>query len=276
MASHFKQKNTAYWIHNDDRKLPTIVMIHGFRGTHHGLELIAENMSDFRVIIPDLPGFGESQSMAGGHDISNYVEWLYDFIKNLNLTEPPILLGHSFGSIVTSCYVSKFPKTISKLILVNPIGYPALNGPKAILSKLSLLYYQIGQKLPAKLGKIWLSSRLVILVMSSTMAKSRNLKMRRYIHGQHFRHFNSFANKQSVTEAFRASIQHNVREYAAGIPNPTLIIAGDRDDITPIEKQYELAEIFPNAEIEVLEKVGHLTHYEKPMEVANKIKKFLR
>jgi pimeloyl-ACP methyl ester carboxylesterase len=112
--------------------------------------------------------------------------------------------------------------------------------------------------------------------MSSTMAKTKNLKTRRYIHGQHLRHFNSFSSQKSVTESFQASIQHNVREFAAKIPNPTLIIAGDRDDITPVEKQYELAKIFPNATIEVLNKVGHLTHYEKPMEVANKIKIFLR
>ena len=268
------RNNTKYWIYNDNPKLPTIVMIHGFRGTHHGLNLIAEKLDGYRVIVPDLPGFGETRPLRGNHSLENYVKWLHDFINDLKLSEPPILLGHSFGSIVTSRYTSKFPETIKKLIIVNPIGAPALSGPKAIMSQMSVLYYWLGRKLPEKLATKWLSSKSVIMIMSITMAKTRDKKTRKFIHSQHLTHFNSFTNRRSVTEAFHTSIHHNVRESAPDVKVSALIIAGDHDDITPLHKQHELAKLFPDAKIDVIKNVGHLTHYEKPNEVADAIKKF--
>src|SRR5699024_7878704 len=37
---------------------PQLLAVHGFRGDHHGLELIVDGLTDFDVWIPDLPGFG--------------------------------------------------------------------------------------------------------------------------------------------------------------------------------------------------------------------------
>ncbi|UUT35244.1 alpha/beta fold hydrolase [Microbacterium elymi] len=67
-----------------------------------------------------------------------------------------------------------------------------------------------------------------------------------------------------MREAFVTSVSHDVRESAARIAQPTLLIAAQRDDITPIEKERELAEIFPDAELVEIPEVGHLIHYETP------------
>lgn len=274
MSTHEKQNNTDYWIYNKNPKLPVIVMIHGFRGTHHGLDLIAKKLDKFQVIVPDLPGFGISQPLKGEHSVENYVKWLKKFIDELKLPEPPILLGHSFGSIIASYYAKKFPSTIKKLILVNPIGAPALQGPKAIMTKLALFYYQLGCVLPEKAATIWLSAKPIVMIMSVTMAKTKDKPTRKYIHAQHLAHFSEFTNRQVVSEAFEASVKNNVREVASDIAIQTLLIAGDQDDITPLSKQLELAEIFPDAKIETINDVGHLTHYETPAEVAEYIIKF--
>jgi len=250
-------------------------MIHGFRGTHHGLSLIAKELSDFDVIIPDLPGFGEGDSLSS-YTLSSYVEWLATFIKAQKLKEPPVLLGHSFGSIVSAAYAAKYPNTISRLILVNPIGAPALEGPRGILTKLAVFYYFVGKKLPQKLAQPWLSSKAVVMIMSTTMAKTKDKSLRKYIHAQHLQYFSRFHTAKSVAEGFDTSVSNSVRDVAHKITVPTLLIAGDQDDITPLVKQQELFKKFPHAELVVIENVGHLTHYETPADIAKATQAFIK
>ena len=52
-------------------------------------------------------------------------------------------------------------------------------------------------------------------------------------------------------------------------------MAADRDDITPIEAERRLARLFPDAELVEIADVGHLIHYEKPLEAAAAITRFL-
>ena len=251
-------------------------MIHGLRGTHHGLDLIAKQLDGFRVIVPDLPGFGISKPLNVKHSVENYVEWLHEFIADLKLPEPPVLLGHSFGSIIASHYAKNYASSISKLILENPIGYPTMKGPKAVLTYLASVFYMIGRILPEPLGSKLLASRVSVMTMSVTMAKTRDKTTRKFIHSQHLQHFSEYANKQVVREAFYASTHNNVREVAAYITTPTLLIAGEKDDVTPLKRQQELVKLFPNAKLVIINKVGHLTHYETPDQVADTIKAFLR
>lgn len=275
MPSHKTINNTDYWIYNKDPKLPVIVMIHGLRGTHHGLDLIARQMDGYRIIVPDLPGFGISKPLQSEHSIENYVIWLNQFIIDLKLTHKPFLLGHSFGSIITSYFAKNYPKTITKLILVNPIGYPAMQGSKAILARTAIAFYWLGRKLPEPIGTRLLSSKPSVMAMSITLAKTHDKTTRKFIHAQHLQHFSSFANRQTVDEAFQASIHYNVRDVAPDITTPTLLIAGELDDVTPLKRQKDLAKLFPNAKLVIIGKVGHLTHYETPDQVANAVKKFI-
>lgn len=275
MVQRYEQNGTVYYVYNDNPKLPVIVMIHGYRGTHHGLDLIAKNLGNYRVIVPDLPGFGESKPLSTEHSVKNYVVWLKEFITELKLSKPPVLLGHSFGSIIVSHFVSQYPKAIVKLILVNPIGAPALEGSNAIMSRLASFYYWLGQKLPETIATKLLSAKPIVMIMSISMAKTRDKKTRKFIHNQHLLHFSSFTNRDVAAEAYRASITNNVRDVAAKISVPTLMIVGDRDDITPLVKQLELSKLIQNTTIDIIKGVGHLTHYETPDSVSNAIKKFV-
>lgn len=253
-------QTTRYWSSHDN-KLPVIIMVHGFRGTHHGLDEIVKNLPEFRVIVPDLPGFGESQPFKQ-HSIEDYVTWLQHFVKKLELSEQPILLGHSFGSIVASHYAALHPETIQKLIMINPIGYPALKGPKAILTQGAILYYWFGRKLPVEYSKRWLSSPLFVDTMSRVMTKSKNKEMKAFVKDQHRKYFSSFASSTVVAESFRASVSHDVREVAPLLSIPTLLIAGERDDITSVSKQRELHALIDEADLHIIPNVGHLVHYE--------------
>lgn len=270
------QTRTSQPIRRRTPPKPTIIMIHGYRGTHHGLLLIGKQLKNtMNVIIPDLPGFGRGAHLKH-YDIDNYVEWLHGYIKKQGLRQTPYLMGHSFGSIICAAYAKKYPKTIKKLILVNPIGAPALEGPRRIFSKLAIVYYKIGAALPDRAARAWLSSPLIVRIMSETMAKTKDKELRAFIHDQHRRYFSKFFNAQVALEAFTASVSHDVSQYAKDIETPTLLIAGSLDDITSLSDQYALKKKFPHARLKVIDNVGHLTHYETPDKVAAYIQAFIK
>lgn len=264
-----------YWVYNPDKK-QTLVMIHGFRGTHHGLARIAEHLPDFRLIIPDLPGFGSSDAfVTKKHSVESYVNFLKDFVQTLNLNKP-IIVGHSFGSIIASHFVATYPNATSRLILINPIGAPALEGPRGVMTRLAVLYYWIGRKLPQTAAKSWLGAPPIVKIMSVTMAKTKDKDIQRYIHDQHKKHFSTFASPAVVSESFKASVSSDVSHVAHTLTLPTLLIAGDKDDITSVDKQHELHASIPTSELRVIKDVGHLIHYETPGEAAQHITEFLK
>jgi len=239
-------------------------MVHGFRGDHHGLEdIVAELPGHYRVIVPDLPGFGESSEFIGQHNIENYTKFLHEFIVKVT-DQPPVLLGHSFGSILTAHYAAEYPKAITKLIMVNPIASPALKGKKAIFSHLTVFYYWLGNKLPKKAGYGLLRSKAIVLTMSALLAKTKDKTLRRKIHRGHLAHFSSFQSRRVVMESFKASVTHTATEKADRIVTPTLLIVGEIDDIAPLSGQKQLQQKLADSQLIVAPKVGHLIHHEAP------------
>lgn len=265
---------TAYWVYGPEDAEPTILAVHGFRGEHHGLEPVVAHLPGVRVIMPDLPGFGETAPLPGRvHDIDAYAGWLAEFATTV--APGAVILGHSFGSIVASAAVANGVDT-PRLILVNPIGAPALEGPKAVLTRLAILYYALGARLPEGIGTEVLRNRVIVRAMSVAMAKTADPQLRRFVHDQHDTYFSRFADRDVLSQAFRTSVSHDVREFAPRITVPTLLIAAQRDDITPIEAERHLATLFPDAELVEIAHVGHLIHYETPAEAAGAIRRFLR
>ncbi|WP_251440068.1 alpha/beta fold hydrolase [Microbacterium sp. USTB-Y] len=265
---------TAYWVYGPEDAEATVLAVHGFRGEHHGLEPVVAHLPGVRVIMPDLPGFGETAPLPGRvHDIDAYAAWLTEFAGTV--TPGAVVLGHSFGSIVASAAVAGGLRT-PRLILVNPIGAPALEGPKAVLTRLAILYYALGARLPEGIGTELLRNRVIVRVMSVAMAKTADPELRRFVHDQHDTYFSRFSDREVLSQAFRTSVSHDVREFAPRIEVPTLLVAAQRDDITPIEAERHLATLFPDAELTEIAHVGHLIHYETPAEAAGAIKRFLR
>lgn len=253
-----------------------IIAVHGFRGDHHGLEPILERLAGRHVIAPDLPGFGASDAFSDRpHDIDGYARWLGEFTRAVAPGSAVTLLGHSFGSIVVAAAVAQHQAEASAAVLVNPIGAPALKGPKAIGTGAAVFYYWLARALPERAGNALLRNPAIVRTMSVMMATTRDPELRRWIHAQHDAYFSSFADRSSLLEAFRTSVSHDVSEYAAGLELPVLLVAAAQDQITPVAAERRLAESLPDGTLEVIDEVGHLIHYEKPAEAAALIEVFL-
>jgi len=272
--------SVAYWSYEPVRVTPatrTILVIHGFRGDHHGLLRVADQLPEMRLIMPDLPGFGSSDAFAAAeHSVESYGRFISGFMAALGLGADTVLLGHSFGSIVASHYVAAHPGTVAELILVNPIAAPALEGPKGVMTKLAVLYYEAAARLPRRLGQGLLRSQLIVRVMSETMAKTKDKQLRRFVHAQHSAYFSAFADRESLLEAFKASVGGNVAEVAGSLTLPVLLIAGEKDEIATLPDQHTLLALLPDAHLDVIPGVGHLIHYETPEPAAGFIRRFLK
>jgi pimeloyl-ACP methyl ester carboxylesterase len=267
---------TRYWDYGPLHAERTIVICHGYRGDHHGLEPVIAKLPGVRVVSPDLPGFGESTPMTGqAHSIAGYARWLTDFVRATGLQDA-VVLGHSFGSIVTAHAVEAGLAAGTwappALILVNPIASDPMRVGGAGITK---VFYGIARRMPERLGRALLGAPLIVSVMSRTLVKTPDRELERWIHEEHHRYFSAFSDVRTVAEGFDASISAQVGDAAGGVTVPTLLIAGAVDHIAPLPGAQETVTRFPDGRLVVIPEVGHLIHYEKAAEAAAAITAFL-
>lgn len=279
-----------YWFYDvDTNPKPLLVMVHGFRGDHHGLQLVADALRDrYHVVVPDLPGFGRSESFpddAGEdstHSVANYVRFLREFIQALtDGTVTPdsdhgiALLGHSFGSVIAAHLAAESPRMVERLILVNPISQPALTTDNALASSIADTYYSLGSKLPFGLGDKLLRSNTATDIMSREMTTTQDPEIREYIVNQHRAYFGSYASNRVLREAYQASTEGTVAEVAPLLTMPVLLITGGKDPMGSPASQQRMAAWIRRRLTHDFPEVGHLIHYEKAPEVAEMVDQFL-
>lgn len=265
-----------YWTYHPDKK-PTILMIHGFRGTHHGLEKLIAELPDFRIIVPDLPGFGDTPAMKNHtHTIANYSELMREFIHKLGL-KSLILFGHSMGTIIAADMIAADPTITPRAVFVNPIATRPTEGLGALKIAPGIAYHHLaGRILPEKLGTAILRNKQLFLIGSATMTKTRDRELRKWIHWNHVTYMKRFSDRKSLLEAYESSSNTTIRDYVTKLELPILMVAGKKDSIAPIKGQRTLAAELADATLVELDNVGHIVHYEKPAQAGEAIRRFLQ
>lgn len=260
---------TAGWWFEGESKTPLIILIHGFRGDHHGLSLIAASITKYDVLVPDLPGYGKTPMLEGEHNLENYADWLIDLVSKID--KEVIVLGHSFGSLIVATALTRGLR-VKAVILENPITTKSTD-QKNLTNRFARFFYKTTSKLGAP-GSLLLASPAIVRGMSMVMATSKNPKLRSFIHAQHSNYFSNYQQDRVAHEGFLAASSGNVLEHVSAFRVPTLLIAGEKDSIAPLANQIELQKQIPGSILELMPKVGHLTHYETPTEVAALIESF--
>lgn len=265
-----------YWSYGP-ADAPVILMVHGFRGNHVGLSQIISELDGFQLVVPDLPGYGLSTPMTElPHSVEGYSAFVEAFMAAVGLKRP-VLLGHSFGSIVAAHFAAHRGDLISDLILVNPIAVRPGRGLVARPASLFVrAYYWLGANLPAPAADIVLGSRAYNRLQSLTLATTKDPQVRRHVYRHHLSDLEFAQNRRVIAESFADSITKTALDDAAHIKNRTLLIAGERDNIVPVRHQHTLKATIPAAELEVIPGVGHLVHLETPQPVAEAVKRFLQ
>lgn len=260
---------------------PQLLAVHGFRGDHHGLELIVDGLTDFDVWVPDLPGFGASPAMpAADHTAANYAHVMNQVAAQLDC---PVLLGHSFGSVIAS-YAATSPRAdYSHLVVLNPITKPALAaswGINRAATAVTDAFYQLCARLPARSGRWLLSSPVVVWATGAFMTKTDDPRVLAYTHDQHQAYFSGFESATTLLQAYRSSVTDTVTAIAPDLQLPVTIVAGAQDEMSSPEEVAALSDMLSSngsdVEAYVLDRTGHLLHYERAATTAAMIQFRLR
>ena len=112
-----------------------VLLLHGGSGswTHWLRNIAALADAGHSVLVPDLPGFGDSAAPPDGHDADVLPGWLERGLQRLIGDQPVDLVGFSFGGLVAGLWAQARPARVARLVLV---GSPGLSD--ALLPPLNL------------------------------------------------------------------------------------------------------------------------------------------
>ena len=236
-----------------------LVLVHGFLGSAQMWEPQIEYFKkNYRVLTPDLPGFGKSNKIESCNSIISMAETIVDSLRKKGI-EKFYLLGHSMGGMIVQEITKVVGNHISKLICYNtgPIGeipgrFESMEQSREKLKKTGL------QITAHRIAKTWFikGENAKYFYLCSKAGKETNLK--------------------AADNALIAMKNWNGLENLKKIKNETLIIWGDHDQSYNFNQVDTLNKNIQNSNLEIFKDCSHNIHLEKPDEFNDCIKNFLQ
>lgn len=113
---------------------PNFVLLHGGYGSWaHWIRVIPELAKHGRVVAPDMPGFGLSETPPEPHSAEGVADLLVGAIQSILGDEPLVLSGFSFGGAIAGHVARRLQGQIQHLLLIGPGGLGAPRGTMADL-----------------------------------------------------------------------------------------------------------------------------------------------
>ena len=114
---------------NNYNRKETLILIHGFGADKDNwLDLSNELSNNYHLIIPDLPGHGDSfKTDSKKYTISNQTKWINEFIEKKKI-EKFTLVGNSMGGAFSIRYSYLYPEKLNSLILADSLDQYAATG----------------------------------------------------------------------------------------------------------------------------------------------------
>jgi len=242
----------------------TVVMIHGFTGSKENWYPLAQRLhGKYRLLIPDLPGWGESERKPGmDYGFGAQTERVAAFIQALSPGKPVVLLGHSMGGGIAALVAARYPRLVAKVGLLdaagvrfdeNQFGLDVLAGknPFAVTDEASLQRY-IDIVFHRQQAKPWIP-----WPASSGLIEKRK---------------RDAAFEQSVLDKIgRGPDQFTPGDEAANIHQPALLLWGRQDAVIDRSAMALYAAKMPQAREVLVDDAGHMSLMEQPAKVADAV-----
>ena len=240
-----------------------LLLIHGFGGNKDNFTRIADKLEGYHLIIPDLLGFGDSSKpMTADYRADAQATRLHELMQAKGLTSNTHVGGNSMGGAISVAYAAKYPKEVKSLWLVDTAGFWSAGVPKSLegatLENNPLLinskedFYKMYDFIMYKPPYIPKSVKAVF-------AQER------------------INNKALDAKILEQIITDNVEERAKIIAKyniPTLVVWGDKDQVIKPETTKLIKEIIPQAQVIIMNDVGHVPMVEAVKDTANDYKAF--
>ena len=239
-----------------------ILMIHGFGADKDNWVRLCDKMPEtYRILVPDLPGHGESESDPSlTYTVANQARWLYEFMESLHIKKAH-LIGNSMGGAISIRLTCDHPEKISTLALLDSAG----------VFKTESEFIQMVKK----------GDNPLVVSNKDDFVRLKNLVMEKkpYIPGAIFdvlaeRKIARKTLDEKIFTDMQADIL-SVSDHLSELALPTLIIWGDHDRVLHVDNAQVFHEKIKGSRLAVFENIGHLPMLEDPKKTAATYSSFL-
>ena len=229
---------------------PILVMLHGGYGSWmHWLNNVSELCKNFRIVVPDMPGFGESELLPYLPSLDQYAQILVDALDELLPEEQYSLIGFSFGSAIGSHMMKFAGDKVKRLTLVGynrtgnmPFKRPKMKSWRDVSSKEELF---AAQRFNLSVMMLHKEEKIDDLAITVQTLNTRGGKVR----------------------SLDIVATHDLPSRLLEVNKPIDIIWGEFD-VTLINgidnAQERMQELIPDVECHVINNTGHWVQFEEP------------
>lgn len=228
----------------------TLILLHGLFGALSNFESLIDHFKkSYRVVVPMLPMFELDllHTTVGG-----FAKYIHKFIEKKEYSDYH-LLGNSLGGHIALVHILKYPEKIKSLILTGSSGlyesgmgdsYPRRGDYEYIKKKTEVTFYDPATATPQLIDEVYeICNNRLQLIRILALAKS--------------------------------AIRNNLGEELGQIKQPTLLVWGNQDTVTPPFVAEEFHKLIPNSELKFIDKCGHAPMMEQPHEFNIILEEFL-
>lgn len=235
-----------YEIHSVEfgRGAEALVLLHGLSGSSRWWSRnVPELCERYRVIIPDLIGFGRSRIPKRLPALDRTADLLADWLTQLEL-DSAHLVGHSMGGQIAIHFAARHAERLRRLVLASPAGIPRPLSPASLVRfamELTPLWrWGDPRFLPTIVGDAWTAGPMTLL------------------------------------GAIGHIVRDDVRPLLPSIRAPTLIVWGERDSWIPLSDAVQFREGIPDARLAVLRAATHNVMVDRPADFNRLTLRFLQ
>ncbi len=229
----------------DDPKAPVVVLIHGSPGGRRDFRaVIPELAKRYRVIVPDLPGFGDSERDIPDYSFCAHARYMFELLDALGVDDVHGV-GFSMGGGVVLSMADAQPRRLRSIAMLSAIGVQEME----LLGDYELNHALHG----AQLAGLW--------------------GLREFT--PHFGWLDDAMLGVSYARNFYDSDQRPLRGILSRWPGPMLIVHGERDPLVPIQAAREHARLVPQSRL-IVTKESHFMVFEDGPAIAATLDEFFR
>jgi pimeloyl-ACP methyl ester carboxylesterase len=199
-----------------------VLMLHGWGLAQHTYRDVVRTVAEqgCRVIAPALPGFGGTAELPSeSFSFGGYARWVVSFLDELEIDEPVVVIGHSFGGGVAVRVAHDASARVRSLVLVNSIGGSSWRKGNTLRSIAERPLWDWGLHFPADVWPLRQATRVLPVVMEDLVP-------------------NLVRNPRSIVKVANLARRADVRPQLEALRDrglPISIIWGKRDGVIPRE-----------------------------------------
>ncbi|WP_406608769.1 alpha/beta fold hydrolase [Agarivorans sp. JK6] len=250
-----------------------LLMLHGWMDNAASFIPIIHQLPNSHCIALDFPGHGHSPHRQDYYHFVDYVDDVYVALNEFNHSKPVILVGHSLGALVASCFAAAFPEQLSGLVCIDGIG-PLSLASHETSTHLAKAIRQRQQLKPAK-GFAELDYAVALRAKTNAISteNSRLLVERATIQREglwYWRH----DEKLKLSSPLRFS-EEQAKQICQAVVTPCLLLAANehpllKPDYIALRQQW-----FNNIQTQLLSG-GHHLHMQNPHATAQLLRDFIK